>query len=121
MRQRDKAILRAFAAMHVNLHAFTVDVAHLQAERFAHAQAERVDGPEVRSISRLSDGRHQSMHFADGQHIGQSLLLRNPQLLQHLPVAWHRERIEKLQSTVRDSQSSRSVLAFVDAVLSGDN
>ena len=102
--------------MHVNLHAFGVNVANLQAERFTHAQPERVHRPEISSIAWLPDGRHQLVNLVDGQHIGQRLLFWNPQLREHLPVARFGIGEEEFESTVGDSQRAGREVTIVDQI-----
>jgi hypothetical protein len=68
VRQRHKAIFRAFAATDVHQHALRVDVAHLQVQGFLHPQPERVYGPEEALKHCLLDGADEQVRFIDRQH-----------------------------------------------------
>jgi hypothetical protein len=54
--------------------AGAVDVADLQVQRLGHAQAERVDGPEVSAVLRRADGSDELPDLVAGERIEQRLV-----------------------------------------------
>ena len=51
----------------------------------------------------LLDGPNQSVYFFDGQHRRQRFLFGTAKLLEHIPVTWLGDGIEKLDSAVGDA------------------
>jgi hypothetical protein len=62
-RQRDVAVIVAFAAADVQEHPFGIDVADLQAQTLAQAQAARVEGDEGDAMIQGRDRRQDPTHL----------------------------------------------------------
>lgn len=62
----------------------------------------------------LLDGSDRSLHFVDGQHRRQRLLLGAADLLEHVPVTWFGDGIEDLDAVVGDAQRTGCEVALVD-------
>jgi hypothetical protein len=69
--QRDVAILIAFTGADVQEHALRIDIADLQAQPFAQAQAARVDGDETDAMIQRGNSAQDAAHFGGGEHDGQ--------------------------------------------------
>ena len=107
VRQRNKAVLRAFAATYMNSHAFGINVASLQSQRFVESQPTRIDGPEIRVKPRQPNGVHDPANFQIGEHFGKLLFSRNAELIEHLPVAHSRVAKEEPEPPDRNSECPR--------------
>jgi hypothetical protein len=67
-RQRDVAILIALATADVEEHAFGINVAYLEAEPFAQAQAAGVNEQQADLLIRRGDRGEQAADFGGGEH-----------------------------------------------------
>ena len=70
--ERDEAVLAALAVTDVDHHAGRVDVADLEVEALAEAEAQRVDGLEVGAIVRSADGGDEAADLVDGEDVGEA-------------------------------------------------
>jgi len=69
--QRDVAILIAFAGADVQEHPLRIDIADLQAQAFAQAQAAGVNGDETDAMIQGGNSAEDAAHFGAGEHDGQ--------------------------------------------------
>jgi hypothetical protein len=66
--QRDIAVLVTLAAADVNEHPFGINVADLQAQPFAQAQAAGVNGDQADAMVQGGDGCQNAAHLGAGEH-----------------------------------------------------
>ena len=89
--QRDVAILIALATADVEEHAFGIDVAHLEAQSFAQAQAAGVNEQQADMVVRRGHRGEQAADFGGGEHHGQFELGVGPDQFQFVgPDAFKR-------------------------------
>jgi len=89
--QRDVAILIALATADVEEHAFGIDVAHLEAQPFAQAQAAGVNEQQADMVVRRGHRGEQAADFGGGEHHGQFELGVGPDQFQFVgPDAFKR-------------------------------
>lgn len=89
--------------MHVDHAAFGVEVANLQVESFFDAESQRVEGPQEHGMMLLPHGTDNLVHLLLREHRGQRFLLRQPELLEHIPITGHGLGIEELELDIEKS------------------
>ena len=80
--QRDVAVLIAFAGADVQERALRIDIADLQAQAFAQAQAAGVNGDETDPMIQGGNSAEDAAHFGAGEHDGQFELGISPSQFQ---------------------------------------
>ena len=98
--QRHASVLGAVA--YPDHQAVGVDVGRLEAQAFAEAQAERVDGAEGHPADGVLDGGEQRAHFRGAEHGGQHARLVDAKQLEHRPVATEGMGAEEAQGADGD-------------------
>lgn len=70
-RQRDIAILVAFAGLNVQLHASAIDLGDTEVRTFVQAQPAAVDGAQADLVGRQLELSEDAPDLVDAQHDGQ--------------------------------------------------
>ena len=91
-----------FASTDMHLFALAVDIAYLQCQGFAQAQAHRVGCQQKHPVAQFTRGADQLLDFTDGENIRQGAYLRGFDHLNPLPVAFEDVFEEKLQAITID-------------------
>ena len=99
--------------MHVNHHAFRVNISDVQIESFFQSQAEGVHRPEKSGHALRLAAVNDLMDLLDGQHFRQRLDVLNLHLSQRLPFTPTRARVEKLHAGERHSQRATGELLVI--------
>jgi len=87
MRQGDRAVLGALAAVDVDHVARAIEIAHLQGKRFVQAQPTAVDGGEVDTIVQGGGGIEKTVHFFQAENSREAVCRFGPNEVEGLPMA----------------------------------
>jgi hypothetical protein len=74
LRQRDVAILAAFATTDMNHHPRAIDICDAKVSAFLKSQAAGVDGRQTDSIARQTNQGENTADFIEGEDCGEFLL-----------------------------------------------
>jgi hypothetical protein len=119
MRQGDRAVLGALAAVDVDHVARALDIAHLKGPRFLEAQPTAVDGGEGDAIGQGSGGMEETVHFFQAEESWEAVCRLGSHELEGLPVAPKDMVGEEADATGADAHGSWGEAIDVCAVQAG--
>ena len=111
VRQRHVAVLAAFSFADLPRHAFGVNVANFQRERFGQTQAAAVDRRQKRPDLQRARRSQTQAHFIDAHH-----RRRRGEPLERLLSLRKRHCIEKLDAAVSNAHGRRAPSGIIAAV-----
>src|SRR5581483_3166712 len=74
VRERNVAILSAFALMNVDEHAIGIDVAHAEPAGLTQTQAGGIENGHQNAVTQVVDGSQKCQHLLDRKHYGKMTL-----------------------------------------------
>ena len=106
MRQGDRAVLGALAAVDVDQVARAIDSAHLQGKRFVQAQPTAVDGGAGDTMVPGGGGMEKTVHFFQAEQSRESVCRCGSHEVEGLPVAPKDVVGEEAEATVTDTHGT---------------
>jgi hypothetical protein len=116
MRERDRAVLGALAAVDVDHGARAIDSTHLQGQRFVQAQPTAGDGGEVDTMVQRGGRVEETVHVFQAEDSREAVFGLGSHEVEGLPGAFKDVRVEESESAVADAPGAWSKVVDILAV-----